>query len=89
MIPPAPRPWIAREPTSHSIESAIPHSAEPARNSTTLIRNIRLRPYRSPNFPISAVMMVSASRYDVTTQDRWLAPPRSLTMVGNAVATIV
>ena len=44
MMPPAPRPWIAREPTSHSIELAIPHSAEPARNSTTLIRNIRLRP---------------------------------------------
>jgi hypothetical protein len=33
-------------------------------------------------------MIVSASRYDVTTQDRWLAPPRSLTMVGSAVATI-
>jgi len=48
-----------------------------------------LRPYRSPNFPISAVMIVSASGYDVTTQDRWLAPPRLLTMVGSAGATIV
>src|SRR4051794_32341421 len=33
--------------------------------------------------------MVIASRYDVTTHERWLSPPRSRTIVGSAVETIV
>src|SRR5438067_5144052 len=35
------------------------------------------------------VETVDASRYDVTTQERWLRPPRSPTIVGSAVETIV
>ena len=35
------------------------------------------------------VELVEASRYAVTTQERWFNPPRSPTMVGSAVATIV
>ncbi len=50
---------------------------------------ISLRPNRSPNLPASTVAIVSASRYDDTTQDRWPAPPRSPTIVGSAVETIV
>ena len=48
-----------------------------------------LRPNRSPNLPASTVAIVSASRYDDTTQVRWSAPPRSPTIVGSAVDTIV
>src|SRR5215213_5671746 len=33
--------------------------------------------------------MVCASKYAVTTHERWVRPPSSLTMVGSAVATIV
>src|SRR3989442_983612 len=35
------------------------------------------------------VETVAASRYEVTTQERWLRPPRSPTIVGSAVETIV
>src|SRR6184192_3879874 len=35
------------------------------------------------------VETVEARRYDVTTQERWLRPPRSPTIVGSAVETIV
>lgn len=51
--------------------------------------NSRLRPYWSPSLPHSGVEAVAASRYAVTTHDRWLSPPRSLTIVGSAVDTIV
>lgn len=43
----------------------------------------------SPNRPASTVEMVSANRYDVTTQLMCPAPPRSPTMVGRAVETMV
>ncbi len=48
-----------------------------------------LRPYWSPSLPHSGVEAVEASRYDVTTHDRWLSPWRSATIVGRAVETIV
>src|SRR5437016_411432 len=35
------------------------------------------------------VETVAASKYEVTTQERWLRPPRSPTIVGSAVETIV
>ena len=43
----------------------------------------------SPSLPQSGVEAVEASRYAVTIHDRCEAPPRSPTIVGNAVATIV
>ena len=43
----------------------------------------------SPSLPYSGVETVAASRYDVTTHERWLRPPRSPTIVGSAVETIV
>ncbi len=48
-----------------------------------------LRPNRSPNLPTSTVATVSARRYAVTTHDMCAAPPRSDTIVGSAVPTIV
>src|SRR5271154_53007 len=48
-----------------------------------------LRPYMSPSFPYSGVTTVCASRYAVTTQEMCFKPPRSPTIVGSAVATIV
>src|SRR4051794_21062319 len=52
-------------------------------------RKTGLRPYMSPSLPYSGVDAVDASRYEVTTQERWLRPPRSPTIVGSAVETIV
>ena len=66
-----------------------PHSAEPTRKITIAPRNRYLRPYWSPSLPQTCVVAVEASMYAVTTQDRWDRPPRSLTIVGSAVDTIV
>ncbi len=59
--PPAPRPWIARNAISWSIECASPDSAEPARKMTIAIMSQRLRPYWSPSLPYSGVVTVEAS----------------------------
>ena len=74
---------------SCTIECANPHSAEPIRKITIEAWKNRFRPYMSPSLPHSGVDTVEASRYAVTTQDRWDSPCRSPTMVGSAVATIV
>ncbi len=66
-----------------------PHSAEPIRNRTSANWSTTLRPSMSPSFPYSGVTTVCASRYAVTTHDSWVRPPRSPTIVGSAVATIV
>lgn len=87
--PPPPRPCTARQTISHTMLSANPAQNEPTPNTTTDSWNISLRPNRSPSLPTTTVMIVSASRYDVTTQDRCPAPPRSPTMVGSAVPTMV
>ncbi len=68
---------------------ASPHSAEPARKITIAAWNSPLRPYWSPSLPHSGVPTVLASRYAVTTQDSRFSPPRSPTIVGSAVDTIV
>src|SRR4051795_3566635 len=87
--PPAPRPGSARKPISCPIVWLRPDSSEPARKIRIAARNMGLRPYMSPSFPYSGVEAVVASRYDVTTHERWLRPPRSPTIVGSAVETIV
>ena len=58
--PPAPSPWKPRNSTSSVMFCAIPHSAEPIRNSTTEIMNIFLCPNRSPSFPQIGVAIVEA-----------------------------
>ena len=68
---------------------ASPQKNEATMKIATQTWKTSLRPNRSPSLPASAVAIVSASRYAVTTQDRWEAPPRSPTMVGSAVPTIV
>src|SRR6478735_7243379 len=87
--PPAPIPWTARHATSQVIVSARAHISEAATNSPALSWKLSLRPNRSPNLPASTVAIVSVSRYDVTTQDTCAPPPRSPTMVGRAVETMV
>ena len=67
--PPAPSPWIARAAISHSIDCAAPLSAEPITNTTIDTWKTILRPNRSPSLPTTAVITVSASRYEVTTHD--------------------
>ena len=66
-----------------------PHRADPIRKITIAAWNSRLRPYWSPSLPHTGVEVVVASRYAVITQDRWFSPPRSPTIVGRAVDTMV
>jgi len=62
MRPPAPKPWTARNAIRPVMVSVQPHRKLPTMKRATLIRNAGLRPKRSPNLPIRAVMIVSASR---------------------------
>ena len=87
--PPPPTPWTARKAMSSPMFRDWPQRADPMRKITIAPRNRYLRPYWSPSLPHTWVVAVLASRYAVTTQDRWLSPPRSLTIVGSAVDTIV
>ena len=82
-------PCTAREAISSIIEWASPEKIDPTRKITIAAWKNCLRPYRSPSFPHSGVDAVEASRYAVTTQDRWDSPCRSPAIVGSAVATIV
>ena len=66
-----------------------PQSAEPTRKITIADCSTILRPYWSPSFPYTGPATVEESRYAVTTHDRSETPPRSPTIVGSAVATIV
>ena len=56
---------------------------------TIAVCSTSLRPYWSPSFPYTGPATVEESRYAVTTQERSETPPRSPTIVGNAVETIV
>src|SRR5580693_3296222 len=86
--PPAPSPWMARNVISMAMDWDSPASAEPARKITMAVMNSLFRPYMSPSFPYSGVVMVDASTYAVTTQDRCATPPRLPTMRGSAVPTM-
>jgi hypothetical protein len=66
-----------------------PQSIDPTTNTTSANWKTTLRPSRSLTFPYRGTEIVEASRYAVTTHERWLRPPRSPTIVGRAVATIV
>ncbi len=55
----------------------------------TLVWKTRFRPNWSPSLPTTAEVIVCANKYAVTTQDTWLPPPRSPTIVGSAVDTMV
>ena len=89
MRPPAPIPCTARHPTSQPMLPASAHINEAPTKRPALSWKISLRPNRSPNFPARTVAMVSVRRYDVTTHETCDPPPRSATMVGRAVETIV
>ena len=67
----------------------MPHSAEPIRKITMDVMKTALRPYRSPSLPQIGVETVVPSTYAVTTQVKWLRPPNSPTIRGNAVLTIM
>jgi hypothetical protein len=60
--PPPPRPCTARQTISQTMLSANPAQNEPTPNTITDSWNISLRPNRSPSFPTTTVMIVSASR---------------------------
>ncbi|CAM5676116.1 hypothetical protein SSPIM334S_07189 [Streptomyces spiroverticillatus] len=68
---------------------ARPHRNEPVMKMIAEIWKTTFRPKRSPNLPTRTVATVSARRYAVTTHDMCAAPPRSETIVGRAVPTIV
>src|SRR6478672_4084564 len=87
--PPAPMRCSPRKTISSVMFWDRPASADPIRNTTIANWNTLLRPWRSLILPYSGVVTVDATRYAVTTHERWFRPPRSPTIVGSAVATIV
>src|SRR5262245_9100490 len=87
--PPAPIPCTARAAISIAMLPASPATAEAPTKTIALTWNTSRRPNRSPNLPASTVETASARMYAVTTQAMWPAPPRSATIVGNAVETMV
>ncbi len=66
-----------------------PQSTEPVRKMTNATCSTSLRPYMSPSFPATGVVIVEVSRYAVTTQNSLSIPPRLPAIVGSAVDTIV
>src|SRR3954447_13459488 len=87
--PPAAAPWMPRTTTSCVRSCAAPHRAEAATNTARAPWSRRLRPWRSPSLPQSGVDAVAATTYAVTSQETSLRRPRSVAIVGSAVARIV
>jgi hypothetical protein len=90
---PAARARVGRDrdrpaPRAARTAASVPR-AEPIRKMTIAVCSTSLRPYWSPSFPYTGPATVEESRYAVTTQERSEAPPRSPSIVGNAVETIV
>ena len=74
---------------SMTMEVLSPESTEPIRKMTMAAWKNTFLPYMSPSLPHSGVETVVASRYEVMTQAMCEPPPRSPTIVGSAVDTIV
>ena len=67
----------------------MPANADPSRKIPIPTTNSSFRPYMSDIRPTTGPRDVDITRYAATTQDIWLIPPRSVTIRGNAVATMV
>src|SRR5664279_757404 len=86
---PAPRPCTARNAISAGMLQAKPHRIEPSRKSPMPNSMIGLRPNRSDSLPYTGTETAWASRYTENSQGNWENPPRSATIEGTAVATMV
>src|SRR5664279_569010 len=86
---PAPRPCTARNAISAGMLQAKPHRIEPSRKSPMPNSMIGLRPNRSDSLPYTGTETACASRYTENSQGNWENPPRSATIEGTAVATMV
>ena len=88
-MPPPPTPCSARPAISTPILGASAHTTEPAMKITIAISIMMRRPWMSDSLPNSGVTAVAASRYAVTTHDRFSASASARPMVGKAGATMV
>src|SRR5699024_7823270 len=86
---PAPNLCIKRKITSINIELAKPHKIDPIKKIKTPIINIGFLPNKSDNFPKIIVVTAFINKNDENTQLYNEKPPRSPTILGIAVATIV
>lgn len=68
---------------------ARPHRSEAHKKEPMLNASNGRRPNMSDSLPYIGVAMVEVSMNAVTTHDIWARPPRSLTMVGRAVETML
>ena len=59
---PPPTPWITRKITSSVVEEERPHSADPAVNSTSEVRNISRVPNRVAAHPVRGITAARARR---------------------------
>ena len=88
-MPPPPMPCTARAMTSASIVGASAQATEPARKMPMPSSMMVRRPWMSESLPNNGVAAVAASRYAVTTQDRFSMSPRLAPIAGKAGATMV
>src|SRR5699024_5131113 len=86
---PAPNPCIKRKITSINIELAKPHKIDPIKKIKTPIINIGFLPNKSDNFPKIIIDTAFINKNDEKSQLYHEQPPRSPTILGIAVATIV
>ncbi len=68
---------------------ATAHSSDPSRNSAAPATSTGLRPKVSESLPYTGRVTVTASRYPEKSQEKTEKPPRSPTICGTAVETMV
>jgi hypothetical protein len=86
---PPPRPCTTRNAISAPMFQASAHSREPSRKRTAPATSTGLRPKVSESLPYTGRVTVTASRYPENSQENTEKPPRSPTICGTAVATMV
>lgn len=89
MSPPAAAPWTAREAINIVRSPANPQTAVAARKNPSESSSTRLRPSRAPSFPRAGIVAAEARTYALTTQETSASVPRSVAIVGSAVARVV
>ena len=77
----APAPCTPLKIMSWSMSWDMPANADPSRNTPIPTMNISFRPYMSDIRPTTGTRDVDITRYAATTQDIWLIPPRSVTIL--------
>ena len=89
IIMPEPKPWIARQTMSCSIDCEVAAPMDVSMRTVMPVRKNGLRPNMSESLPARGIVVVLVSMKAVNTQLKRLSPPRSPMIAGSAVVTVV